>query len=249
MIPAPRPILRLLLPALGLLLGLTLPDWAQALSREPVPDREAVRRMVVDEAANSLVPPEMALALAKVQSDFQPIALGSAGGRGVMQIMPETARTELGIDIDELWDPRLNIQIGLDRLGRLYERHQSWERALAAFHGGEAVDAAAPGPDTRRFVEAVLRWWHRYAAQGALWAELDARSRDSFAERAATSRDEPLALAGRTLTGADGRPTFVIWRQGRLAADDDFRGIEARRQAARLWLDDFASVPFGGRGR
>ncbi len=77
-----------------------------------LPSRGEVKRMIVQEAELTQVPPALALALAKVESDFQINALSSAGSRGVMQIMPQTAIDEYGIDPDELWDPRLNIQIG-----------------------------------------------------------------------------------------------------------------------------------------
>jgi soluble lytic murein transglycosylase-like protein len=73
----------------------------------------------------------LALAVAKVESNFDDNALSSAGARGVMQIMPKTARDEFGVQKDELWDAALNIQIGIDYLELLYDRYGKWELALA----------------------------------------------------------------------------------------------------------------------
>jgi len=54
--------------------------------------RNDIKRIIVEEAENSRVPTALALAVARIESDFDPNALSSAGARGVMQIMPATAR-------------------------------------------------------------------------------------------------------------------------------------------------------------
>ena len=74
---------------------------------------------------NSIVPPALALAVAKVESDFNAAALSSAGARGVMQIMPDTGRDEFSVEEDELWNARLSIQLGIDYLGQLYRQDGS----------------------------------------------------------------------------------------------------------------------------
>ncbi len=50
--------------------------------------RSDVKQIIIQEAQNSRVPASLALAVAKVESDFLEDALSSAGARGVMQIMP-----------------------------------------------------------------------------------------------------------------------------------------------------------------
>jgi soluble lytic murein transglycosylase-like protein len=99
--------------------------------------RTEVKRMVIEEARNSIVPPALALAVAKIESDFQDRVLSHKGARGVMQIMPATARGEFGVDADELWDPRLNVQLGIDFLERLHAQYGGrWELALSHYNGG-----------------------------------------------------------------------------------------------------------------
>jgi len=94
--------------------------------------RSETRRLVVEEAMNSHVPPSLAMAVAKVESDFQPKALSSAGARGVMQIMPATAMGEYGVGAEELWDARLNVQLGIDFLESLIARYEGrWDLALS----------------------------------------------------------------------------------------------------------------------
>ena len=63
--------------------------------------RTDIKEIVVEEALATTVPPSLALAVAKVESDFQARALSLKGARGVMQIMPATATGEFGVDADE----------------------------------------------------------------------------------------------------------------------------------------------------
>ena len=135
--------------------------------------RTDIKSIIIDEARNSDVPPALALAIAKVESDFNKDALSTAGARGVMQIMPKTAKDEFGIDADELWNARLNIQLGIDFLSRLYDQYDgSWEMALSHYNGGtldKRGRRAVAHSYTKAYVESVLRWRQRYEDQSTVW--------------------------------------------------------------------------------
>ena len=136
--------------------------------------RTEVKQIVIEEAQRSTVPPALALAVAKVESDFQERVRSHKGARGVMQIMPATARGEFGVDADELWDPRLNIQLGIDFLERLYVQYGGeWELALSHYNGGTLKGGkgsyAKPHSYTRKYVADVMRWWQRYQDQAEVW--------------------------------------------------------------------------------
>ena len=137
------------------------------------PSRTEIKRLVVEEAEATRIPPSLALAVAKVESDFQAEALSHKGARGVMQIMPSTAELKFGVAADELWDARLNVQLGLDFLEQLIERYDgSWDLALSHYNGGTLLGTgkkARPHGHTRRYVETVLRWQRRYANQEKIW--------------------------------------------------------------------------------
>lgn len=136
-------------------------------------NRHQIKRMIIKESMNSIVPPSLALAVAKVESDFNPNALSSAGARGIMQIMPRTGRHEFGVSADELWDPRLNIQLGIDFLAQLYRQYGNrWDLALSHYNGGTLHGHgrhARPHNYTRSYVKSVLRWQGRYKKQSAVW--------------------------------------------------------------------------------
>ena len=121
-------ILPRILPVMALA-GAVLIQGAEARINSGALDRNQIKRLVVEEAQATTLPPSLALALAKVESDFEDGALSDKGARGVMQIMPRTARAEFGVSADELWDARLNIQLGisfLEQLIQLPNRHLAY---------------------------------------------------------------------------------------------------------------------------
>ncbi len=102
--------------------------------------RAAIQRLVVAEARNMGIAPDLALAVAHAESDFDPAVVSHKGARGVMQIMPRTAWGEYGIAPDQLWRPRINIRLGLHFLRRLLLRYRGRvDLALSYYNGGSAV--------------------------------------------------------------------------------------------------------------
>lgn len=129
-----------------------------------------VLKILEEETRHSNVSLALAKAVAKVESGFRSNALSPAGARGVMQIMPATARGEFGVDPDTLWDPRVNIRLGVRFLGQLIDRYGSVDIALSHYNGGSRV--GPPGrakviPATQPYVDAVNAWMTFYLRQEA----------------------------------------------------------------------------------
>jgi len=101
--------------------------------------------------------PYLVLALSRQESLFNPKATSSSNARGLMQLIPSTARkmaSQEGIDPEaiRLYDPAVNVQLGTAYLKNLFEMFHGDEfHAVAAYNGGEnAVTkwlAKSPGPD------------------------------------------------------------------------------------------------------
>ena len=92
-------------------------------------------------------------------------ALSHKGARGVMQIMPATARGEYGIAPERLWDPRTNVRLGLHFLKRLQYRYGRTDLALSHYNGGSVAGRppnARPLPATRSYVAKVQRLQQMY---------------------------------------------------------------------------------------
>jgi soluble lytic murein transglycosylase-like protein len=136
-------------------------------------DRHAIKQLVLREARRMDVPPALALAVAHAESNFNARAESHKGARGVMQIMPATARGEYGLEPDRLWNPRLNIRLGLHFLGRLLRQYRGrQDLALSYYNGGSAVGKwpnARVIPATWRYVAKVRRlqsWYRKKLHQG-----------------------------------------------------------------------------------
>jgi cell wall-associated NlpC family hydrolase len=100
--------------------------------------------------------PELLAGLAKVESGFRANAVSPAGARGLMQIMPGTAK---GLHVDP-FDPAQAV----DGAARLLKRHLkdfgSLELALAAYNAGPGAvrkyDGVPPYAETRAYVKKVV---------------------------------------------------------------------------------------------
>jgi soluble lytic murein transglycosylase-like protein len=128
-----------------------------------------IKALVVEEAARMRISPSLALAVAHAESNFNPRARSHAGARGVMQIMPATARLEYGIKPALLWNPRINVRLGLHFLGRLLNRYRGRvDLALSYYNGGSAVGDLPNAriiPATRSYVTRVQRLRVHYRAR------------------------------------------------------------------------------------
>ncbi len=115
------------------------------------------------------VPISLALAVAHAESNFDPRAVSPRGARGVMQIMPATASGEYGIRPGLLFNPRINVRLGLHFLKRLLDRYRGRvDLALSYYNGGAAVGDfpnARVIPATRSYVARVKRLRRRYRAR------------------------------------------------------------------------------------
>jgi hypothetical protein len=174
----------------------------------PKADREEVRRIVVQEALGSRrVPPSLALAVAEDESDFVADAESPAGARGVMQIMPATGRGEFGVRPEELWEPRLNVQIGVAFLDQLIARYgERWDLALSHYNGGSRVgsgEGARVIPATRAYVDKVLRLERRNARDDTVRLMIAAVEDGGMPRAAAAERLPSMAIGAARLATAD----------------------------------------------
>ena len=157
--------------------------------------RKEIKRIVVEEALQTNIPPSLALAVAKVESNFNAKAKSSAGARGVMQIMPRTGRDLYGVKAEELWDARLNVKLGIDYLESLIERYGGrWDLALSHYNGGSKVGTppnARVIPATRKYVKSVLGWQRKYERNAIVVAMTEEIARSN-----ADSAPAPTRVAG-----------------------------------------------------
>ena len=103
-------------------------------------------------------------AVIQVESTFRPDAISRKGAIGLMQIMPETAAW-LGeqrgqtITKDDLFDPKINVEVGTLYLKYLLDRFPTDYAALAAYNAGPT--------NARRWLEDNL-WDGSYERTGQI---------------------------------------------------------------------------------
>jgi soluble lytic murein transglycosylase-like protein len=124
--------------------------------RSPVRDYES---LVTNAALLRGLPPRLALAVTRVESDFNPRVISHKGALGLMQVMPETG-ARFGVKRHELLDPHRNVAAGTAYLAWLLRRYgNDLDLALAAYNAGEgAVDkyrGIPPYPETQEYVRRV----------------------------------------------------------------------------------------------
>jgi peptidoglycan DL-endopeptidase CwlO len=104
------------------------------------------------------VSPRLLAAVAKAESGFNPKAVSGAGARGLMQIMPSTAR---GLGVDPM-NPAQAIDGAAKLLASHMRRFGSVELALAAYNAGPGAvvkyDGIPPYRETQNYVPKVLRY-------------------------------------------------------------------------------------------
>jgi soluble lytic murein transglycosylase len=94
-------------------------------------------------------------ALIMAESDWNPHAFSRVEARGLMQLMPKTGRRlaeSIGVAVssdDQLFDPALNIRLGVAYLGELSQRFEGrLPLVLASYNAGE---------------DQVSKWWSKHA--------------------------------------------------------------------------------------
>ncbi|MCB4363305.1 lytic transglycosylase domain-containing protein [Hydrogenophaga taeniospiralis] len=100
-------------------------------------EAQAVRPLVEHISQRHGMDPALVLALIDVESSFNPRAVSPKGARGLMQLMPDTARAYGMRDPRELHIPEKNLDFGIRHLKDLLQAHNNnWALTLAAYNAG-----------------------------------------------------------------------------------------------------------------
>ena len=104
-------------------------------------NKNYIKMLLIDNAKKSnYVKPSLALAVAQVESNFNANAISNKGAIGIMQIMPKTARDMYGVPKHKLFDPVINIKLGISFLDHLIKKYKGRiDIALSHYNGGSAV--------------------------------------------------------------------------------------------------------------
>jgi soluble lytic murein transglycosylase-like protein len=115
-------------------------------------------------AASHKVDARLVHAVIEQESNYQARARSRKGARGLMQLMPATARQ---YGVRNSYDPKANLEAGIKHLKDLMSR-LDLPMALAAYNAGEGTikryGGLPPYPETQNYVRNILR---RVGSSGA----------------------------------------------------------------------------------
>ena len=123
--------------------------------------RSPYGQIIYDIAVRHSINPQLVAALIHVESAFNPRAVSRKGARGLMQLLPETAR-RFGVNRKrDLFNPAKNLEAGVKYLKWLTERFGGdIQKSLAAYNAGEgAVDrfgGIPPYHETQQYVQRIF---------------------------------------------------------------------------------------------
>lgn len=132
-----------------------------------LPDRPAIRAMIVSTAKRYGVDPVLALAIGWQESGHRQSAVSVCDAIGTMQVMPGTGRWAAGLagrklDLMQAQD---NITAGVVTLRFLTQHAANRDQAIAAYYQGlGAVRAHGLYADTKRYVVSVTAHMKRFSA-------------------------------------------------------------------------------------
>ena len=88
---------------------------------------------------------EMVKAVIQTESDWNHKAVSTSGAIGLMQVLPSTAKSEFNTPKQDLFDPYVNVTVGIKYLSKLNERCDNLESTLTAYsHGPTATTKYSP---------------------------------------------------------------------------------------------------------
>ncbi len=126
-------------------------------------------QLITESAAKHGLDPLLVYLVMREESAFNPRARSQAGARGLMQLMPATARR---LGVRRLHDPRENVEAGTRYLKSLIELYRGdVNLALAAYNAGEEAVArygrrVPPYRETRNYVRRINAAYRRVRSVG-----------------------------------------------------------------------------------
>ena len=139
------------------------PVPARVLPNESIP----FHGIIIQVAGRYEVDPHLIRAIILAESGYNPKAKSKKGARGLMQLMPSTAKS---LGVEDIYDPEENIDGGVRYFRSLLDRFDGdVQLALAAYNAGSRhvrnYEGIPPFKATQRYIKKVLKFHKKFKMQ------------------------------------------------------------------------------------
>ncbi|MDP6180801.1 MAG: lytic transglycosylase domain-containing protein [Desulfatiglandales bacterium] len=124
---------------------------------------------IIQKAASRYdIDPALVKAIIITESDYNPHAVSKKGAKGLMQLMPVTARS---LGVEDAFNPEQNIHAGVRYFKSLLKQFDGDVKlALATYNAGSSnvrhYNGIPPFKDTKRYLKKVYRYYEFYKKKG-----------------------------------------------------------------------------------
>jgi len=130
-------------------------------------DSPPFHKIIIMVAKEHQVDPALIQAIIMAESGNNPMAVSKRGAKGLMQLMPRTARS---LGVKDPFNPEHNIQGGVKYFKKLLDRYDgNINLALAAYNAGSRnvlqYKGVPPFPATRIYIRKVIKYRRIYKKQ------------------------------------------------------------------------------------
>ena len=139
-------------------------DWHYSLLHRFKNRERLFHRIIMKVSKRYQVDPALVKAIILAESEYNPHAISSKGAKGLMQLMPGTARV---LGVEDIFDPEHNIKGGVRHIKGLLKMFEGDVRlAIAAYNAGSIrvrrYKGIPPFKATIRYVRNVSRYYEIY---------------------------------------------------------------------------------------
>ncbi len=144
------------------------PRSAEQSPLDYIKKSERLYHPIILQAANRYqVDPAIVKAIIMAESSYNPKAVSKKGAKGLMQLMPKTAK-EMGVE--DIFNPEHNIDGGVRYYKKLLKQFKGdIKLALAAYNAGMKTvrehNGVPPFRSTRRYIKKVFEYYQHYKNQ------------------------------------------------------------------------------------
>ena len=82
---------------------------------------------------------EMVKAVIQTESDWNHKAVSTSGAIGLMQVLPSTAKSEFNTPKQDLFDPYVNVTVGIKYMAKLNQHFDDTDAMLTAYSHGPTI--------------------------------------------------------------------------------------------------------------